>query len=107
MRGFIEYRQGNRCVGLGYAFPKVIEAVRQELNKRVNFGRRSGIEVEATEELPRAQESELAYFASGKRSESVPSCRPNRSVLGQKKLTNASSTKRLGCAIFVHLLKAE
>jgi glutamate-1-semialdehyde 2,1-aminomutase len=46
---FIEYGQGNRAVGLGHAFPRVIEAVQHELTKGANFSRPAVIEVEAAE----------------------------------------------------------
>ncbi len=50
---FIEYGQGNRCVALGHAFPKVLDAVHRELEKGANFTRPSVIEVEAAEALLR------------------------------------------------------
>ncbi len=48
---YIEYGQGNRCVGLGHAFPAVVDAARRELMKGANFTRPSVIEIEAAEEL--------------------------------------------------------
>ncbi len=48
---FIEYGQGNRCVALGHAFPAVLDAVRRELPKGVNFTRPAEIELEAAESL--------------------------------------------------------
>ncbi len=48
---YIEYGQGNRCVGLGHAFPHVVDAVRRELERGVNFTRPSVIEVEAAEAI--------------------------------------------------------
>jgi glutamate-1-semialdehyde 2,1-aminomutase len=46
---FIEYNMGNRAVGLGHAYAPVLDAVRGELDKGVNFSRPSVIEVEAAE----------------------------------------------------------
>lgn len=48
---FIEYGQGNRCVALGHAFPDVLNAVRRELEKGVNFTRPALIELEAAEAM--------------------------------------------------------
>lgn len=48
---YIEYNQGNRAVGLGHAFPSVIDAVRDELSRGANFSRPSPLEVECAEEL--------------------------------------------------------
>ncbi len=48
---YIEYGQGNRCVGLGHAYPTVVEAARRELTKGANFTRPAVIEIEAAEEL--------------------------------------------------------
>lgn len=46
---FIEYGMGLRSVGLGHAFPRVIEAVRHELANGTNFTRPSPREVECAE----------------------------------------------------------
>lgn len=48
---FIEYGMGNRTVGLGHAFPAVIEAVAAELTQGSNFSRPAAIEVRAAETL--------------------------------------------------------
>lgn len=48
---FIEYGQGNRAVGLGHAYPEVIEAVQRELANGVNFTRPAPIEIEAAEKF--------------------------------------------------------
>jgi len=50
---FIEYGMGLRAVGLGHAFPAVIEAVSRELGNGTNFVRPSPIEVAAAEEFLR------------------------------------------------------
>jgi len=46
---FIEFGQGNRSVGLGHAFPEVVQAVQSELAKGANFSRPAVIELEAAE----------------------------------------------------------
>jgi glutamate-1-semialdehyde 2,1-aminomutase len=48
---YIEYGMGCRAVALGHAFPRVVEAVRLELEKGSNFSRPSPIEIEAAEVL--------------------------------------------------------
>lgn len=48
---YIEYGNGNRAVALGHAFPAVIEAVKAELERGVNFTRPGAIEVEAAEKF--------------------------------------------------------
>src|SRR5690606_26706334 len=45
-REYIEYGMGNRAVGLGHAYPPVVEAVQKELSRGCNFTRPSPIEVE-------------------------------------------------------------
>jgi glutamate-1-semialdehyde 2,1-aminomutase len=46
---FIEYGSGLRSVGLGHAFPEVIDAVRRELENGSNFVRPARIELECAE----------------------------------------------------------
>lgn len=48
---FIEYNMGLRSVGLGHAWPAVVEAVARELANGSNFTRPSPLEVTAAEEL--------------------------------------------------------
>ena len=48
---YIEYGNGNRAVTLGHAFPAVVEAVKAELSRGVNFTRPSVIEIEAAEKF--------------------------------------------------------
>lgn len=49
--GYIEYGMGNRAVGLGHAWPAVVEAARDALGLGSNFTRPHRIEVEAAEAL--------------------------------------------------------
>lgn len=46
---YIEYGMGNRAVGLGHAYPRVVEAAREEMANGCNFTRPSPIEVECAE----------------------------------------------------------
>jgi glutamate-1-semialdehyde 2,1-aminomutase len=48
---FIEYGQGNRSVGLGHAFPYVVDAVQRAIVNGANFSRPAEIELEAAETL--------------------------------------------------------
>jgi glutamate-1-semialdehyde 2,1-aminomutase len=48
---YIEYGMGNRTVGLGHAYPAVLEAVQRELLRGSNFTRPSPIEVECAEQF--------------------------------------------------------
>jgi glutamate-1-semialdehyde 2,1-aminomutase len=48
---FIEYGMGLRAVTLGHAFGPVIDAVKSQLEKGVNFSRPAPIEVQCAEEL--------------------------------------------------------
>lgn len=47
--GYIEYGMGNRAVGLGHAWPEVLDAVRAELEKGCNFTRPSPLEAACAE----------------------------------------------------------
>ena len=48
---YVEYGMGNRAVGLGHAFPEVLEAARAELEHGCNFTRPAAIEVACAEAL--------------------------------------------------------
>jgi len=48
---YIEYGMGNRAVGLGHAYPAVIDAARAELTRGCNFTRPSPIEVVCAEQF--------------------------------------------------------
>lgn len=48
---YIEYGNGNRAVTLGHAYPAVVDAVKAELERGVNFSRPGVIEVEAAEKF--------------------------------------------------------
>jgi glutamate-1-semialdehyde 2,1-aminomutase len=48
---FIEYGMGNRAVGLGHAYPAVVAAARDALDRGCNFTRPSTLEVACAEEF--------------------------------------------------------
>lgn len=48
---YIEYGMGNRAVGLGHAYPAVVEAAQSELSKGCNFTRPAPVEVACAEQL--------------------------------------------------------
>ena len=50
---FIEYGMGNRAIGLGHAYPAVIDAAMRELPNGCNFTRPSPVEVACAEQLRR------------------------------------------------------
>jgi glutamate-1-semialdehyde 2,1-aminomutase len=50
-REYIEYGMGNRAVGLGHAYPPVLQAVQQELSRGGNFTRPSPVEVACAEQF--------------------------------------------------------
>jgi glutamate-1-semialdehyde 2,1-aminomutase len=50
-REYVEYGMGNRAVGLGHAFPAVLEAVQRALRHGVNFTRPTPIEVACAEQF--------------------------------------------------------
>jgi glutamate-1-semialdehyde 2,1-aminomutase len=61
---FIEYGMGLRAVGLGHAFPRVVEAATRELQNGSNFVRPSPIEVLCAEEFLRCVPTmEMVKFA--------------------------------------------
>ncbi len=61
---YIEYGMGNRAVTLGHAFPEVVQAVRAELERGVNFSRPAAIEVAAAEQfLEMVPNAEMVKFS--------------------------------------------
>src|SRR5262245_55144081 len=48
---FIEYGMGNRAVGLGHAYPSIVNAAREALDQGCNFTRPSTLEVACAEEF--------------------------------------------------------
>src|SRR3954451_24397682 len=50
---FIEFGMGNRAVGLGHAYPEVLDAVRDALTGGCNFTRPAAVEVACAEQFLR------------------------------------------------------
>jgi glutamate-1-semialdehyde 2,1-aminomutase len=64
-REYIEYGMGNRAVGLGHAYPPVLEAVQRELLRGSNFTRPSPIEPACAEAfLELVDGAEMVKFCS-------------------------------------------
>jgi glutamate-1-semialdehyde 2,1-aminomutase len=62
---YIEYGMGNRAVGLGHAYPPVLQAVRRELARGSNFTRPSPVEVTCAEQfLTLVAGAEMVKFCS-------------------------------------------
>ncbi|MGH3921299.1 MAG: aminotransferase class III-fold pyridoxal phosphate-dependent enzyme, partial [Pseudonocardiaceae bacterium] len=61
---YIEYGSGLRSVSLGHAHPRVLEAVRRQLDRGANFVRPSIVEVEAAQRfLETVPTAEMVKFA--------------------------------------------
>src|SRR5262245_28574452 len=61
---YIEYGNGNRTVALGHAFPAVVKAVRDELERGVSFAKPASIEVAAAEKfLSIVDNAEMVKFS--------------------------------------------
>ena len=60
---YIEYGMGNRAVGLGHAYPAVVEAAKRELANGCNFTRPATIEVACAEQfLSLIESAEMVKF---------------------------------------------
>jgi hypothetical protein len=63
---YIEHGMGNQAVGLGHAYPPVLQAVQQELSRGANFTRPSPIEVACAEQfLALIDGGEMVKFLQG------------------------------------------
>ena len=60
---FIEYGSGMRAVGLGHAFPPVIDAARRQLELGANFVRPSTIELECAEAFLACVPADMVKFS--------------------------------------------
>jgi len=60
---YIEYGMGNRAVGLGHAYPPVVEAAQRELSRGCNFTRPSPLEVQCADQfLSLIERAEMVKF---------------------------------------------
>jgi glutamate-1-semialdehyde 2,1-aminomutase len=81
---YIEYGSGLRAVALGHAHPRVVEAVRRELDRGSNFVRPSAIEVEAAERfLQTVPTAEMVKFAKNGSDATTAAVRLARAATGR------------------------
>jgi glutamate-1-semialdehyde 2,1-aminomutase len=81
---YIEYGSGLRAVSLGHAHPKVIEAVRRELDRGSNFVRPSIIELDAAEAfLTSVPTAEMVKFAKNGSDATTAAVKLARAVTGR------------------------
>ncbi|MFI9375052.1 glutamate-1-semialdehyde 2,1-aminomutase [Streptomyces parvulus] len=81
---YIEYGSGLRSVSLGHAHPRVVEAVRRELDRGSNFVRPSVVEVEAAERfLATVPTAEMVKFAKNGSDVTTAAVRLARAVTGR------------------------
>jgi glutamate-1-semialdehyde 2,1-aminomutase len=81
---FIEYGMGLRSVALGHAFPRVIDAVRRELENGTNFTRPSPLELQAAETfLDCVTQAEMVKFAKNGSDVTTAAVRLARAVTGR------------------------
>ncbi|MFI5855264.1 glutamate-1-semialdehyde 2,1-aminomutase [Streptomyces parvulus] len=84
---YVEYGSGLRSVSLGHAHPRVIEAVRRELDRGSNFVRPSVVEVEAAERfLATVQTAEMVKFAKNGSDVTTAAVRLARAVTGRTRV---------------------
>ncbi|GHC83695.1 glutamate-1-semialdehyde 2,1-aminomutase [Streptomyces flavofungini] len=84
---YIEYGSGLRSVSLGHAHPRVLEAVRRELDRGGNFVRPSIVEVEAAERfLATVPTAEMVKFAKNGSDATTAAVRLARAVTGRPRV---------------------
>ncbi|MBO0827471.1 MAG: glutamate-1-semialdehyde 2,1-aminomutase [Streptosporangiales bacterium] len=81
---YIEYGSGLRAVSLGHAHPRVVEAVRTQLDRGANFVRPSAIELEAAERfLATVPTADMVKFAKNGSDVTTAAVRLARAVTGR------------------------
>ncbi|SEC25857.1 glutamate-1-semialdehyde 2,1-aminomutase [Streptomyces sp. TLI_105] len=84
---YIEYGSGLRSVSLGHAHPRVIEAVRRELDRGSNFVRPSIMEAEAAERfLATVPTAEMVKFAKNGSDATTAAVRLARAATGRTRV---------------------
>ncbi|WP_208117210.1 glutamate-1-semialdehyde 2,1-aminomutase [Streptomyces sp. NBC_00582] len=84
---YIEYGSGLRSVSLGHAHPRVVEAVRRELDRGSNFVRPSVVEVEAAERfLATVPTAEMVKFAKNGSDATTAAVRLARAATGRPRV---------------------
>ena len=81
---YVEYGSGLRAVSLGHAHPKVVEAVRTEIERGSNFTRPSIVELEAAEAfLDTVPTAEMVKFAKNGSDATTAAIKLARAVTGR------------------------
>ncbi|MFD8707921.1 glutamate-1-semialdehyde 2,1-aminomutase [Kitasatospora sp. NPDC059648] len=84
---YVEYGSGLRSVSLGHAHPRVVEAVRRELDRGSNFVRPSVVEVDAAERfLATVPTAEMVKFAKNGSDVTTAAVRLARAVTGRSRV---------------------
>ena len=84
---YIEYGSGLRAVSLGHRHPKVLEAVRRELDRGSNFVRPSIVELEAAERfLATVPTADMVKFAKNGSDVTTAAVRLARAVTGRPRV---------------------
>ncbi|MGQ5230042.1 glutamate-1-semialdehyde 2,1-aminomutase [Streptomyces sp. MN3] len=84
---YLEYGSGLRSVSLGHAHPRVLEAVRRELDRGSNFVRPSVVEAEAAERfLATVPTAEMVKFAKNGSDATTAAVRLARAVTGRRRV---------------------
>ncbi|MGD9794622.1 MAG: glutamate-1-semialdehyde 2,1-aminomutase [Acidimicrobiia bacterium] len=84
---FIEYGMGLRAVGLGHAYPAVVEAVRSSLSLGTNFTRPAAMELECAERLAAVVEgTEMVKFTKDGSTATSAALKLARAATGRTKV---------------------
>ncbi|MFE2408868.1 glutamate-1-semialdehyde 2,1-aminomutase [Kitasatospora sp. NPDC059408] len=84
---YVEYGSGLRSVSLGHAHPRVLEAVRRELDRGSNFVRPSVVEAQAAERfLETVPTAEMVKFAKNGSDVTTAAVRLARAVTGRPRV---------------------
>ncbi|WP_306329994.1 glutamate-1-semialdehyde 2,1-aminomutase [Streptomyces venezuelae] len=84
---YVEYGSGLRSVSLGHAHPRVLEAVRREIDRGGNFVRPSVVEIEAAERfLATVPTAEMVKFAKNGSDVTTAAVRLARAVTGRPRV---------------------
>ncbi len=84
---YIEYGSGLRAVSLGHAYPRVVDAVRRELDKGSNFVRPAAIEVEAAERfLQTVPTADMVKFTKNGSDATTAAVRLARAATGRTRI---------------------
>jgi len=82
---FIEYAPGNRSVSLGHAYPAVIDAITDQLQRGVSFSRPAEVELRAAEKLLSVlQDAEMVKFCKNGSDATTAAIRLCRAATGRE-----------------------